>query len=257
MKKNNSSIITDVNSSFEKDISLHRFIGQRISIDVMKVVIEQICNDRADGRNPEIPSILMVGPTGKKTLAQAIHNTVGNLDFRTTTGHSLGMWQSCDEFFLAADENSTLYISSGESLSVYTQNIIHKIISEKIFCSHDPLEGRTDIFPFPNCLIILSTTDKKRIISPLVKAIDIHCYLTKYTENELYQIVKQRCDYLGWDYETNEVLNIVARNSNGIAGLGTRILQMSYRIMRSVGKNTLTENHVNRGILFVQSGKDR
>lgn len=249
-----SKIITNINSSFGNDISLHHFIGQRTSVDILNTVIEQTYNDRIDGRNPEIPSILLVGPTGKKTLAQAIHHVIGNLNFKIGTGQTLGMGDDVSLHFREADENTTLYIQGSDCLSIFSVNIIQKILCEKMLYVYDPFTRTKESYPYNDRWIILSATDESRINPSIAKAIDIRCVLTKYTDFELFQIIKQRCDYLGWDYESDEVLNIVARNSNGIAGLGTRILQMGYRLARSEGKDVISIHHVNRAVFFVLQG---
>jgi len=250
------TITTDISSSFGNDISLHHFIGQRTSVDILKTAIEQTHNDHIDGRNPEIPSILLVGPTGKKTLAQALHNAIGNLNFHTGTGQTLGMAEDISLHFREADENTTLYIQGSDCLSIFAVNIIQKILCEKMLYVYDPFTRTKECYPYNNRWVILSASDESRINPAIAKAIDIRCVLTKYTDVELYQIVKQRCDYLGWKYRSDEVLRIIAANAYGIAGQAMKILQMSYRVMRSLGKNTLTENHVNRAVQFVQSGND-
>ena len=88
MTDTNRTIATSVN---EYEPSLWHFIGQLRAQFALMALVDQYYHDRSTGRNPKYPAILLTGNfgTGRRTLARAVHEAMGNLLFREP-GHILG-----------------------------------------------------------------------------------------------------------------------------------------------------------------------
>ena len=249
MKKSKKTIIeTDVNSSFSEEITLWNIIGQRNAVEILRTCVDQYQADTIDGRNPKLPSILLIGERGigKKTLAQAFNNSLGNV-ISIEVGHSLGLGQDFYECFKEATEHSTLYIDSCENLNRIFQSAIYRVLKEHVLRVPFLFERKMDEIPFENRLIILSSVDTRKIMTTLLDAIDVKIHLGKYSIDELCEILKQRCRVLNWEYE-NGIMENIAKISNGNAGKAIRILMMGYRVMRSKDEDILKSGHLNRAV---------
>ena len=246
MKNKLNKIETDINANFEP--SLWNFIGQKKTISILKTVVSQYYNDKTEGRNPDLPSILLLGESGRRTIAQAIHNSFGNIEFREVLGKTLGMGENVSDYFLCGFDDITYFINACDDLSSYSQSLIFKLLNEKLLYIFDPYERKTTKASFPKRLIIFSAYDKERVIPALYNSIDVHCNLTEYSVNELFQIMKQRCSILNWKCESDKILEHIARVSNGNVDRSIRILFMVYRIMRSQDKNVMNTSHLNKAL---------
>lgn len=248
MKKSNKTIQSNVIT--DPDINLYKIIGQKKTITTLKILVEQYLNDRIEGKNPKYPSILLVGEVGlgRRLIAQAFSNAMGNLEINEALGNSLGMGDDIYEYLQSASEHITLFINSCEYLSQYFQSIIYRIIKENILYVPRHYEKKVEKVPISNHLIILSTVNDKRIIDPLKNAIDICCHLSDYSEDELFQILRQRCQLFGWDYEEDKALRIIANKAQGNPGKAVKVLLMAYRVMRSLGENVIKLSDVNKAV---------
>jgi len=229
---------TDVKSI--EPASLWKIIGQHKILTLAKCVLEQFHNDVMDGRNPKPPSVLITGENGmgKSVLAKAIAHAFGLTDIRIGYGNCLGYGDDTGEYFLSGNENTCFYIRYAEHLNQFAQNTIMKLLIEDVLYISNPLDRTTTHEDFLNRLIILSAASTNRIIPQIVSAVDINLSLTPYTENELSQIIYQRCWYLNWPC-SDEAMNFIAFHAKGNVGKGMRLLQTMYTVARARGEDYL------------------
>ena len=240
---------TDVNS-IEPD-SLWKIIGQSKALSLVKCVIEQYHIDVMDGRNPKLPSLLITGESGmgKSLLAKAISNAFGCLDVRIGYGNCLGFGDDVCEYFLGGNENTCYYIRYAEQLNQFAQNTIMKLLLEDVLHITNPLEQTSSQEEFPNRLIIFSAASTKRILSQIVSAVDINLSLTPYSNEEISQIIYQRCWMLDWAC-SDEAMKFIGFHAQGNVGKSMRILQMTYRVARARGEDYLRLADATQALIY-------
>jgi len=115
---------TDVKSI--EPTSLWKIIGQHKILTLVKSVLEQFHNDVMDGRNPNLPSLLITGENGmgKSMLAKSIAYAFGLTDIRIGYGNCLGYGDDTPEYFLGGNDSSCFYIRYAEYLNQFAQNTI-------------------------------------------------------------------------------------------------------------------------------------
>lgn len=229
MDDNDKIIATDVNSY---EPSLWNFIGQYKSKFALTSLVDQITNDRMAGRNPEYPIVLLTGyeGSGRRTLARALHNGVGNLVFKEV-GLILGTSEDHASFFENVQEYTTLYIPNLCKISFVVQGVLIQIVRDKCFYKSFP-GPQTEIVTVKNRLIILSTHRDTPICFDILKHVDVRCDLLSYSTEHIYEILKQRVDYLGWDASENTI-KLISENSENNPNKAIKMLQQTYVIMRS------------------------
>ena len=204
------------------------------------------------GKNVLIPSILIKGKegAGKKTISKAISNAFGNTEFKEISGQILFVGENISTFKFIP-EDTTIFITSSECLSLPAQAILHKILEEEILYLPKPFEEEIEIYPFENRLIIFACQTSKRICYSIKKAIDITITLSDYSDNEISQIIEQRIKALNWEIETDDILKMITNFSNNNPNIAMNILQMSYRIMRSLDKDILEISHIKKALYLL------
>ena len=254
--KSKNDIATNVDQSFDEHISLWNFKGQSQSVSILKAAAEQHLNDKTDGRNPKYPSILLIGEDGigRRTLARALHQSLGQLDFKESIPQTGSLDDDIRRYWRDASDHTTYYINSVDCLTQYIQAQIYKILRNHEVRVVNIMERKEEIISVPNRLVILSATNEKRVLPQLLNVVDIHCYLTKYSSDELFEILQQRCDLAGWQYE-DDVLEVIAVGCQGHPGKAIRLLFMSYRVMRSMNENILCLEHIETAMSFSPANK--
>jgi len=240
---------TDVKSI--EPASLWKIIGQHKILTLAKCVLEQFHNDVMDGRNPKPPSVLITGENGmgKSVLAKAIAHAFGLTDIRIGYGNCLGYGDDVGDYFLGGNESACFYIRYAEQLNQFAQNTIMKLLLEDVLYITNPLERTTTQEEFPNRLIIFSSASTERIIPQLVNAIDVKFPLIPYTQEELSQIIYQRCRLLDWPCSL-DTMNFIAFQAKGNAGRAMRMLQMTYTVARGRGEDYLRLSDATQALIY-------
>ena len=247
MDENNKIVATSVD---EFEPSLWNYIGQYKSKYALISLVDQIHNDRMAGRNPEYPAILITGECGfgRRTLAQALHHAIGNLEFKEAA-LVLGTSEDHIGFFETSNEYTTLYIPNFRSVSVTVAGTLIHIIRHK--CLYKTFPGpETEIKPYKNRLIILST-DPNPIVHPdVLKFVGIRCDLGGYSLEHIRQIIRQRVGYLGWDI-SQETIKLIADSAKNNPGKAIQLLQQCYRIARSEDKDKINIIHAKKALVLI------
>ena len=249
--KQKADIATDVDEAFDEFVSLWNFKGQTQSVAVLKTVAEQYLNDQTDGKHPKYPSILLIGEDGigRRTLARALHSSLGQLDFRESVPQTGSLDDDIRRYWRDASDHTTYYINSVDCLTQYIQAQIYKILRNHEVRVVNIMERKEEIISVPNRLVILSATNEKRVLPQLLNVVDIHCHLGKYSSDELFEILKQRCHWAAWQYD-KDALEVIAIGCQGHPGRAIRLLQMSYRCMRSKNHDVLCLEDIEKAMAF-------
>jgi len=91
--------------------------------------------------------------------------------------------------------------------------------------------------------LVGATTDPDGLIGPLLDRFRIVLHLDYYSQEELAQIVRQRCQAMAWEYEV-ELPAEIAKRGHGTPRIALRLLQSARRVSAAEGANTLTVGHL-------------
>jgi len=210
----------------------------------------------SEGRNAKLPSILICSDErglGSETLARAISSSLG-IPLKTTFGDSLKFDVNLQEFLQDASDDAAFYISDAEKLSPNMQHVLYRVLKDKMLRLTGYYGQPPQHIPFNNKLIILGTTSEISIVPALLYLFDLRVSLTSYSTDMIIQILKQRIQFLGWQIESELILDYIASEANGNPSKAVRkILQMSYVIARSEGQDVIKMEHVHTAIKLDRS----
>lgn len=205
---------TDVNQI--EITSLSHIHGQPQVTDKLSVHISAHFSTKSSSKNSEsfFGPVILTGPTGtgKTMTAKAIHAELGNLNLIETNGVTMNSKSELYSVLLNADENTTIFIDEAHGLNFQTQLIFLTALSEKTLRVPAGTSHYHNI-PLANFTMILATTHEYMLSEPLRKRMRIECRFKDYLVEDLIEIVHQRVKALNWQYESNDVLRIVAERA--------------------------------------------
>jgi len=232
-------------------ISLYHIKGQSQVVDVLLVSIEAYFKIKATSPNVVFGPVALVGPsgTGKTLVALAIHAALGNVRMYQTNGQILSQRGELASLVLNADEHTTIFIDEAQGLNTKSQNILLTVVSEGFF----PVSGVREVIPLKPFTLIIATTHEYLLQEALRNRMRIYCRFRHYTVPDLVEIVRQRAQTLGWKYESNQVLLMVASRAKGTARLAlNRHLQMCWQVSQSHDHECIMDSDVQEAFYHLQ-----
>lgn len=243
----NKTIATSVDS-FEPN--LWNFIGQYKSKFALISLVDQLTNDRLDGRKVEFPVVLITGASGigKRTLAKALHNACGNLVFKETAS-VLGTTEDHCDFFKTSTDFTTFYITNFTLVSAVVVGALVCAFRDKYFYQQAMPGTEKQVISVGNKLIILSADGITMMNPDVLKYVGVRCYLGGYSLEHIYKILIQRTDLLGWNVSNNSLM-LIAQNSKNNPGTAMKLLQQTYVIARSEDRDKININHAKKALVL-------
>ena len=248
-------IHSDINTAFENNISLCNIIGisNRHAVQIAQSYIDQYYNDVAEGKEPQLSPILLIGNSGMSTFARAISNSFANIHIK----HSHGSWfnfgvQDLNNFYYNSEYGMTFYIASIDKFDLMAQHKLWKILSSRRVHIFD-CENRMPIdAPLWNSLHIFSAKNINVLTEPLLDQFPVIIYIGNLTRDEIFLALKQRVNLLCLSIESDSVLMSISKVSNSIDE-SMNLLAMSYRLMRSKNENVLTTSIMNKAFCLMDT----
>ncbi|MBN2456397.1 MAG: AAA family ATPase [Sedimentisphaerales bacterium] len=242
-------ILKDVNQI--KILSLFHIYGQPQVVDALKVYLHAYFNIRANTGDMDMcfGPVLFAGPsgTGKTLVAKALHAELGNLKLIETSGTILNKRRELFTVLFNADENTSVFIDEAQGLNAHAQYVLLTAISEKAVFAH----GR--IFPLKDFALILATTHEYLLQNALLNRMRIICRFNYYSIEDLAGIVRQRADALHWQYESEEVLKIIAERAKRTPRLAINTnLQTCWHIATTHDRNVIKLEDVKEAFKLLQ-----
>jgi Holliday junction DNA helicase RuvB len=204
---------TDVNQI--SITSLDQIIGQRQVVNALKFYKKAHDNFRfmqGDSKVSFGPAMFTGPPgTGKTMTVKALHSHLKNKFFLETNGETLNNKSEIYDTMMGAKDCTTYFVDEAHALNSKIQDIFLTAISERTI--HVPARNRKDRgynIPIANLTWIFATTDEYRLKEPLRNRMKIICRFEYYSAEDLIEIVRQKVDMLGWSYESEEVLYLIA-----------------------------------------------
>jgi Holliday junction DNA helicase RuvB len=230
-------ILKDVNQMETR--SLSRIYGQPQVVEALRVFLQAHFNIRANSGDCDLcfGPVLLAGPsgTGKTLVAKALDAELGNLKLIQTNGATLNKKCELYAVFFHADDNTTIFIDEAQAMHAQAQYILLTAISERAIYAH----GRA--YRLPNFALILATTHEYLLQAALRNRMRITCRFDYYSAEDLTKIVRQRAEALGWRYESDEVLRIVAERAKRTPRLAINTnLQTCWNVTTSCDRAVIT-----------------
>ncbi len=238
---------TSTTSSTE-DILLHlnlnSIVGNPKAKTSLQCLTSSYYEEKIAGKNPIFPRILLLG-NSTKSYAHAIHNTLGNLKFTELSADFTNKGgDDITDILRTSNEFDTIYISEAHNLSVYVQNILYKYLTcGEVEVVIDVIERKKEIVKVADVCLILGATTLQGLSRSLYKQFT-HIYLNPYTKYELVEVLKQRCEWYGIGYTSEQVLEKIAEEASGRAGKAVRLLELARKFMVVSGKERISLVHV-------------
>jgi Holliday junction resolvasome RuvABC ATP-dependent DNA helicase subunit len=210
-------------------------------------VVDQYFNDQSRGRNPSYPSILLVGDYGygRRTLARAIHNAFGNLEF-IEPAHTLGVSEDPADFFQKTTPSTTIYLPNVAQICPSVVGQIIYVLRDGV-CLSSPFSPVTEDVHIGSRLMIFSAGKHEKTDPDLLRHITHRFELCGYNDQQILKILHQRVNGLSWQ-ATNAALELITRSAQNNPYNAMKILQMSRTVARAEDQDTIDINHVKRAM---------
>ena len=105
--------------------------------------------------------------------------------------------------------------------------------------------GKKQVVTLPPFCLIGATTDEHLLTRSMRERFRIQIRLTHYSDEEMFQLIRQRAKRLGWAIEDDAVRHLSSK-SRGVARLGVRLLESAKRSASAEGTDLITVGHVQR-----------
>jgi len=212
----NQTCASDVNQI--RSIKLSDIIGQPQVISVLKLNLEAFHSIRKNSptKPPQFGPGLFSGPsgTGKTMTAKATHNAIGNTKFIAVNGVTLSKKAEFFSTMINADDDTTVFIDEAQAIDKKTQQLLLTAISErKLYVPAGDFSAERYTISLANFALFLATTDEYCLIGALRNRMRFNCRFDYYQIKDLIEIVRNRADDLRWRYESEEVLEMIARRA--------------------------------------------
>ncbi|MHC4759195.1 MAG: Holliday junction DNA helicase RuvB C-terminal domain-containing protein [Planctomycetota bacterium] len=254
MKKNKIGI--DINHL--KITSLSHIQGQEHVIETIQLHLDAYFYIRShhEHSNPVFGPVLLTGPsgTGKTLVANAIHAELGNLRLIESNGVTINKKTELFSILLNADSNTTVFIDEAQGMNSKSQHILLTALSEKkLYVPAGISSASSHIISLDNFTIIMATTHEYQLQDALRNRMRIYCRFDYYSEKDLVEIVRQRITALGWKFESDDVLEMIAKRAKKTPRLAlNRNLQTCWYVTQSHERDLITLDDANEAFSHLQ-----
>ena len=237
--------------------SLNHIRGQRQVTEILELNLRAHFNTRCStGTGATFGPVIMCGPsgTGKTLMAKALHAELGNLKLIETNGVTINNKADLFAVLLNADDHTTVFIDEAQGIRTPTQHILLTALSEKkVYVPSQLAACGCHTMALANFVMIMATTHEYCLQEALRNRMRIYCRFDYYTLEDLVEIVRQRAQALHWQYESDEILRIVARRAKKTPRQALHFnLQMCWNVATSHDRDIITMDDVQEAFYHLQ-----
>jgi holliday junction DNA helicase RuvB len=219
-------------------VSFRHLIGQRHVTQALQIAVEASFQERK-----KLDDLLLCGPAGlgKSAYVTVLANELG-VPMTEVLAQSITNAPELNAVLLSASEG-ILFLDEIHLLRPVQQHALLQVVDKRrIFLSG----GRTiQSLPVNEFTLVGATTDPDGLIQPLMDRFRIILHLDFYSQDELAEVVRQRCRALTWDLEL-ELLPEIAKRGKGTPRIALRLLQSARRVCMAEGSSRITVQHLHR-----------
>lgn len=220
--------------------TLNHVVGQTTAVAVLRTAIDSYFYERSKvGDKQAFPHTLLTGPsgTGKTLLSEMISRELC-VNLHSELAQNLKTQEHVHGLLMMLEAGDCLFLDECHQLK--HQVTLYRALEEgKLFL------GKRHVVKLPPFCLISATTHEFHLHRSTLQRFSIQLRLTHYSDDEMYQLLRQRAKRLGWMVEDDAVQKIAAR-SRGVARLGVRMLEASKRTASADATDTITSAHVER-----------
>lgn len=218
--------------------SFRHIVGQRHVTQAL-----QIACQASFAEKKRLDELCLIGPPGlgKSALVAVLAQELA-VPMTEVLAQSITNAAELNSVLLSATEG-ILFLDEIHLLSAVNQHSLLQVLDKRrIFLNGG---GSVQSIPVAPFTLVGATTDFDGIIGPLADRFRIVLHLDYYTQDDLAEIVRQRCRALSWQFEP-ELLAEIARRGRGTPRIALRLLQSARRFQMSEGSSILTVDHLRR-----------
>ena len=203
----------------------------------------QIACESSFAEKKRFDELLLCGPPGlgKSALVSVLANELA-VTMTEVLAQSITSIAELNQLLLQAT-SGLLFLDEIHLLNKVQQHALLQVLDKRrIFLSGS---GSVQSIPVAPFTLVGATTDPDGLIQPLMDRFRIILHLDYYDQEELAEIVRQRCRALSWDFEP-ELLCEIAQRGKGTPRIALRLLQSARRCQAAEGATVLTVAHLQR-----------
>ena len=212
----------------------------RTALDAHKARLAKLDGRTTEAKTLAFPSTLLtgVGGTGKSTLARIIAREV-NRPFRLATGQSLSTPARVAELLMDLKGGEVLFIDELHGLKPPCMEMLYLAMEDGMIV---PIATRGGGVPTPVKLppftLIGATTDKGKLLPPLLQRFRYCIGLERLTVEELAAAIIQRAKRKGWRLEP-DAARMIAERAHGTPRLAVRLLENAMDTAQASGADNI------------------
>jgi holliday junction DNA helicase RuvB len=211
-----------------------QIIGQRLVTQALEIACQASFQE-----SKRLDELLLCSPPGlgKSCLVSVLASELG-VQMTEVLAQSITNSAEFNYLLLSASEGILFHL-----LHPVQQHALLQVLDKRrIFLSGGKSVQSIPVAPFT---LVGATTDLDGVIGPLIDRFRIILHLDYYTQDDLAEIVRQRCRALRWGFEPG-LLPEIAKRGKDTPRIALRLLQSARRVGISVGADTISVDHLRR-----------
>ena len=228
---------TNTNVNDVAPTSLNHIVGQKAVVRQVRVALDACQQDQA-----RFPHACLVGPPGqgKSCIANLIALEQA-VDCQDLSSGSIRTLADLNNVLMKGTDKSVIHFDEAHQLSKFFQTTLLTAIDKQMIT----VGGGGDVLnmPLANATYLFSTTDEGLLIQPLRDRLRLTLRFEYLSEKDLIRAVHSRAKSLNWDID-ERLLPQIAKRGRGTPRIALNILEASRRYCRSLGEETITQNHL-------------
>ncbi|QEL17857.1 Holliday junction DNA helicase RuvB C-terminal domain-containing protein [Limnoglobus roseus] len=222
--------------------TLDHVIGQKQAVGVLRTALDAHFHDRSKATDElAFPHLLLTGPggTGKTLLSELVGRAVAG-NFHSELAQNLKSPEHVRGLLMMLEPGDVVYCDEIHELPTASAIALYRSLEEGLL-----FLGKKHVVQLPPFCLIGATTHEHLLAPSLRQRFRILLRLSHYSDEEMFELLRQRAKRLGWEVEDDAVRRL-ATKSRGVARLGVRLLESSRRTASAQATDAITVGHVER-----------
>jgi Holliday junction DNA helicase RuvB len=222
--------------------TLNHVVGQTRAVAVLQTAIDSYFYERSKvGVEQAFPHMLLTGPsgTGKTLLCEIVANELC-CNLHSELAQNIRTPEHVHGSLMMLEPGDVLFYDEIHELPQKAAVTLYRALEErKLFL------GKHHVIKLPPFCLIGATTHEHLLATSCRDRFRILLRLCHYSDDEMFQLLRQRAKRLGWSIE-DDATRQVASKSRGVPRLGVRLLESTKRTASADGTDTMTVDHIKR-----------